>query len=74
MLEKVPRWSERIEPYWDPKLRHNKKAYNELVKRLHGIHYFKYTTQPACKVGGCPPRQPDVQAGARSFIDDQRKL
>ena len=40
-----------LEPYWDPKLRYNKKSYHELVRRLHGINYFKYTTRPACKVG-----------------------
>ena len=40
-----------VRPYWDPKLRFNKKVYNDLVRRLDGIHYFMYTTQPACKVG-----------------------
>ncbi|CAE7317147.1 unnamed protein product [Symbiodinium sp. CCMP2592] len=29
----------------------NKKVYNDLVRRLDGIHYFMYTTKPACKVG-----------------------
>ncbi|CAE7943852.1 unnamed protein product, partial [Symbiodinium sp. KB8] len=40
-----------MKPYWDPKLRFNKKAYNDLVRRLDAIQYFRYTTKPACKVG-----------------------
>ncbi|CAE7458265.1 SLC34A1 [Symbiodinium microadriaticum] len=42
---------EGVEPYWDPSLRFNKKSYNDLVLRLHKIGYFKYTTQPKCRVG-----------------------
>ena len=44
-------FSEPLVPYWDPQLRYNKTAYNDLVRRLHGINYFRYTTKPACKVG-----------------------
>ena len=40
-----------VQPYWDPRLRFNKKAYNSLVKRLHSIGYFNYTTKPMCRVG-----------------------
>ena len=38
-------------PYWDPKLRFNKKSYNNLVSRLHDIGMFNYTTKPLCSVG-----------------------
>ena len=37
--------------YWDPKLKFNQKAYQGLVKKLHAIGYFTYTTEPACEVG-----------------------
>ena len=40
-----------INPYWDPKLRADKKAYRGLVQRLHQIGYFTYTTAPKCQVG-----------------------
>ena len=40
-----------VVPYWDPKLKYNRKAYNGLVKRLADIGYFTFTTQPACEVG-----------------------
>ena len=39
------------QPYWDPKLRYNRKSYHELVRKLHSIGYFTYTRSPACKVG-----------------------
>ena len=42
---------EPIEPYWDPKLKFNRKEYHRLVRRLDGIGYFHYTTRPACSVG-----------------------
>ena len=40
-----------VKPYWDPKLRADKKAYRGLVQRLHQIGYFTYTTAPKCQVG-----------------------
>ena len=40
-----------VEPYWDPLLKFNKKAYNKLVQRLRGIGMFNYTTCPKCMVG-----------------------
>ena len=40
-----------VQPYWDPRLRFNKKAYHSLVRRLDSIGYFNYTTKPRCKVG-----------------------
>ena len=43
--------NEEVVPYWDPKLKHNRKAYNGLVQRLADIGYFTFTTQPACEVG-----------------------
>ena len=42
---------EYVKPYWDPKLRYNRKAYHSLVKKLHDIGNFQYTTQPAASVG-----------------------
>ena len=51
MLANQEEKCEPLVPYWDPQLRYNKKAYNDLVRRLHGINYFRYTTKPACKVG-----------------------
>ena len=38
-------------PYWDPVLKHNRRAYHALVKRLHSIVYFTYTQDPQCEVG-----------------------
>ena len=29
-----------VTPYWDPKLKFNRKAYHQLVLRLHEIGYF----------------------------------
>ena len=46
-----PAGESNIKPHWDPKLRYNRKAYNPLVRRLHDIGYFNYTTQPECFVG-----------------------
>ena len=46
-----PACAKDITPYWDPKLRYNRKAYNHLVRRLHDIGYFNYTTKPKCFVG-----------------------
>ena len=43
--------SEPIAPYWDPKLKFNKKEYHRLVQRLHGVGYFHFTTRPASSVG-----------------------
>ena len=43
--------SEHVKPYWEPKLRYNRKAYHGLVKKLHDIGYFEYTTKPAATVG-----------------------
>lgn len=40
-----------VQPYWDPKLRFNKKAYFSLVRKLDSIGYFNYTINPRCKVG-----------------------
>ena len=37
--------------YWDPKLKYNQKAYQDLVRKLNSIGYFVYTTEPACEVG-----------------------
>eukprot|EP00435_Cladocopium_sp_Y103_P042465 s504_g11.t1 len=37
--------------YWDPALKHNPRAYRRLVKRLHQIGYFVYTTEPKCEIG-----------------------
>eukprot|EP00439_Symbiodinium_sp_Y106_P072996 s2660_g13.t1 len=51
MLANQEEKCEPLVPYWDPQLRYNKKAYNDLVRRLHGINKFRYTTKPACKVG-----------------------
>lgn len=49
--EKVDECREDRVPYWDPKLRFNKKEYNKLVQRLHEIGYFNYTLTPSCRVG-----------------------
>lgn len=44
-------------PYWDPKLKYNRKEYNRLVvvqsfgSRLHNIGFFNYTLSPKCHVG-----------------------
>ena len=52
MLRPEEDWCEKpIEPYWDPKLRYNRRAYHGLVKKLHSIGYFVYTLKPASKVG-----------------------
>lgn len=40
-----------VEPFWDPKLKFNLKAYGDLVKRLHNIGMFNYTRHPKCMVG-----------------------
>ena len=40
-----------LKPYWDPVLKHNKKEYNRLVRRLADIGYFNFTTRPECFVG-----------------------
>ena len=40
-----------IQPYWDTKLRYNRKCYNQLVGRLADIGFFTYTLHPACMVG-----------------------
>jgi hypothetical protein len=38
-------------PYWDPKLRYNKKEYFKFVKKLHGIEYFYYALEALGTVG-----------------------
>ena len=43
--------SEPIMPYWDPKLKFNKKEYHRLVQRLHDAGYFYFTTRPRSSVG-----------------------
>ena len=43
--------NEEVVPYWDPKLKHNRKAYNGLAQRLAEIGHFTFTTRPACEVG-----------------------
>ena len=45
------RVAERIDPYWDPTLRFNRRAYHSLVKKLHNIGYFVFTLKPLSKVG-----------------------
>ncbi|CAK8988362.1 unnamed protein product, partial [Durusdinium trenchii] len=40
-----------VQPYWDPKLRYNRKAYHGLVRKLNDIGYFTYTLAPLSKVG-----------------------
>lgn len=40
-----------VEPFWDPKLKFNLKAYGDLVRRLHNIGMFNYTRHPKCMVG-----------------------
>ena len=41
----------KLVPYWDPVLKHNKRAYYRLVRRLQQIGYFTYTLEPKCKIG-----------------------
>ena len=41
----------KLVPYWDPVLKHNKRAYYRLVRRLQQIGYFTYTLDPKCKIG-----------------------
>ena len=43
--------SSKLVPYWDPVLKHNKRAYYRLVRRLQQIGYFTYTLDPKCKIG-----------------------
>ena len=40
-----------VEPFWDPKLKYNMKAYGDLVRRLDKIGMFNYTLHPKCMVG-----------------------
>lgn len=50
-MEEIPEEALKLQPYWDPKLKFNKKAYTTLVKKLHHIDFFNYTIQPKCEVG-----------------------
>ena len=50
-IENADEGRSAVVPYWDPKLRFNKKEYNKLVQRLHEIGYFNYTLNPSCMVG-----------------------
>ena len=49
--EDMPCVSDLPVPYWDSKLKFNRKQYNKLVSRLHQIGFFNYTLSPACHVG-----------------------
>ena len=50
-LSEMPNQEEMPIPYWDPKLKFNRKEYNKLVVKLHDIGFFNYTIEPRCRVG-----------------------
>ena len=50
-LRKVSQRGEIKDPYWDPKIKFNQKAYHSLVRRLHSLNYFYYSTAPKNFVG-----------------------
>ena len=52
MIRKEQQSQETVKPYWDPLLKNSRKGYRDLMQKLHGIGYLRYTFSPKCTEGG----------------------